>query len=200
MKWSKKADAPATPESAEPEAAAQVSAGKGRPTPKRRDSEAARRRPLVVDTRSLSKDARREEKRKRQIGRARAREGMLQGDQKYLALRDRGPQRRYLRDAVDRRWNIGEILLPTMLLILAASLVRVSGVQLMMFAAAYGLIIFGLVDAVLLWRRTKVAYIDEFQTEPPRGSASYVVLRSFQMRRSRVPRAQVGRGDPLQRH
>lgn len=174
--------------------------GKGRPTPKRRDSEAARRRPLVADTRTMSKDARRAEKRKRQMGRAVAREGMLRGDQKYLAARDRGPQRRYLRDAVDRRWNIGEILLPTMLLILLASLVRIPGVQLMMFAAAYGLILFGLVDAVLLWRRTKIAYMDEFQSEPPRGSASYVVLRSFQMRRSRVPRAQVERGDVLQRH
>ncbi len=183
-----------------PEHATQGSTGKGRPTPKRRESEAARRRPLVADTRAISKDAKHEEKRKRQQARAVAREGMMRGDQKYLAPRDRGPQRRYLRDAVDRRWNIGEILLPTMLLILAASLVRVPGVQLMMFAAAYGLILFGLVDAILLWRRTKAAFTSEFATDPPRGSASYVVLRSFQMRRSRVPRAQVNRGAALQRH
>ncbi|CAN5476472.1 hypothetical protein BH23ACT6_BH23ACT6_03120 [soil metagenome] len=177
----------------------QAPAGKGRPTPKRRESQAALRRPLVPDTRSISKDAKRQEKRKRQQARAVARDGMLRGEEKHLAPRDRGPQRRYLRDAVDRRWNIGEILLPTMLLILAASLVRVPGVQIMMFAAAYGLILFGLVDAVMLWRRTKLAYTEEFKAEPPRGSASYVVLRSFQMRRSRVPRAQVGRGEPLKR-
>ncbi|MGB3186669.1 MAG: DUF3043 domain-containing protein [Ornithinimicrobium sp.] len=200
MKWSKKTSAPDQESVPVPEHAGQISTGKGRPTPKRRESEAARRRPLVVDTRGISKDAKQEQKRKRQQARAVAREGMMRGDQKYLAARDRGPQRRYLRDAVDRRWNIGEILLPTMLLILAASLVRVPGVQLMMFAAAYGLILFGLLDAILLWRRTKLAYIREFNTDTPRGSASYVVLRSFQMRRSRVPRAQVNRGEELRRH
>ncbi len=169
--------------------------GKGRPTPKRRDAEAARRRPLVADTKSLTKD----QKDKRRRARAVAREGMLRGEDKYLAARDRGPQRRYLRDAVDRRWNIGEILLPTMLLILTASLVGPGSVQLLMFAAAYGTIIFGLLDASLLWRRTKIAFIDEFHEEPPKRAASYVVLRSFQMRMSRVPRAQVTRGDELRR-
>ncbi|MGB3256563.1 MAG: DUF3043 domain-containing protein [Ornithinimicrobium sp.] len=173
----------------------QGTVGKGRPTPKRKDSEAARRRPLVADSRGASKDA----KQKRRLDRAIARDGMLRGEEKYLAPRDRGPQRRYLRDAVDRRWNIGEVLLPTMLLILAASLVNVPGVQLAMFAGAYGLILFGLLDAVLLWRRTKVAFEDEFGTEPPKRSASYVVLRSFQMRMSRVPRAHVTRGTPLRR-
>ncbi len=175
--------------------AAHATAGKGRPTPKRKDSEAARRRPLVADSRGATKD----EKQKRKLNRAIARDGMLRGEEKYLAPRDRGPQRRYLRDAVDRRWNIGEVLLPTMLLILAASLVNIPGVQLAMFAGAYGLILFGLLDAVLLWRRTKIAFTDEFGTDPPQRSASYVVLRSFQMRMSRVPRAQVTRGTPLRR-
>ncbi len=175
--------------------AAHATASKGRPTPKRKDSEAARRRPLVADSKGASKDV----KQKRRLERAIARDGMLRGEEKYLAPRDRGPQRRYLRDAVDRRWNIGEVLLPTMLLILAASLVNVPGVQLAMFAGAYGLILFGLLDAVLLWRRTKVAFEDEFGTEPPKRSASYVVLRSFQMRMSRVPRAHVTRGTPLRR-
>ncbi|MGB3827562.1 MAG: DUF3043 domain-containing protein [Ornithinimicrobium sp.] len=175
--------------------ATQTTSSKGRPTPKRRDSEAARRRPLVADTKGATKD----QKQKLRLQRAIARDGMMRGEEKYLAARDRGPQRRYLRDAVDRRWNIGEVLLPTMLLILAASLVQIPGVQLAMFAGAYGLILFGLLDAVLLWRRTKTAFVDEFGTEPPKRSASYVVLRSFQMRMSRVPRAQVTRGEPLRR-
>jgi len=169
--------------------------GKGRPTPKRREAEAARRRPLVADTRGASREA----KQKRKMDRAIARDGMLRGQEKFLPARDRGPQRRYLRDAVDRRWNIGEVLLPTMLIILAASLVNVPGVQLAMFAGAYGLIFFGLFDAVWLWRRTRKAFVEEFGTEPAPRSGLYVVLRSFQMRMSRVPRAQVQRGEPLRR-
>ncbi|HKJ11913.1 MAG TPA: DUF3043 domain-containing protein [Ornithinimicrobium sp.] len=169
--------------------------GKGRPTPKRREAQAARRRPLVADTRGAS----REEKLKRKRDRAVARDGMLRGQEKYLPARDRGPQRRYLRDAVDRRWNIGEVLLPTMLIILAASLINVPGVQLAMFAGAYGLIFFGLFDAVWLWRRTRKSFFEEFGTEPAPRSGLYVVLRSFQMRMSRVPRPQVQRGEPLRR-
>ena len=173
----------------------QVPGKKGRPTPKRRDQEAANRRPLVADTKSMT----REEKTRRKLERAKVREGMLRGEDKYLGQRDRGPYKRYLRDAVDRRWNIGEILLPVMLIILAASLVDISGVQLLMFAAAYALIFFGLVDSVLLWRRTKAKAIEVFGEEPPRGSASYVVLRAFQMRMSRVPRPAIQRGAELRR-
>lgn len=146
-----------------------------------------------------SKAATNEQKDKRRADRARAREGMMRGEDKYLAARDKGPERRFLRDAVDRRRNIGEILLPCMIVVLALTLVNVPMLKLIAFVAAYGLILFGLVDSFLLWRRTKAAYVETFGTEPPRGSASYVILRSIQMRRSRVPRAQVERGEELRR-
>jgi hypothetical protein len=169
--------------------------GKGHPTPKRRDSEAARRRPLVADTRGAS----REDKAKRKVARAKSRQAMMRGDEAYLGPRDKGPVKRYLRDIVDSRWNIGEILLPTMLLILVGSLINVPGVQIAMFAAAYGLILFGLVDSIVLWKRTKAKIPQIFGEEPPRGSASYVVLRAFQMRRSRIPRPALERGDEPRR-
>jgi len=191
----KKPEAAEEPAPASATGSTTQASGKGRPTPKRRDAEAARRRPLVADTRGAS----REVKQKRKLDRAIARDGMLRGQEKYLPARDRGPQRRFLRDAVDRRWNIGEVLLPTMLIILAASLINVPGVQLAMFAGAYGLIFFGLFDAVWLWRRTRKTFVEEFGTEPAPRSGLYVVLRSFQMRMSRVPRAQVQRGEPLRR-
>ena len=191
----KKPEADREPDTAGQTDPAAPASGKGRPTPKRRDAEAARRRPLVADTRGAS----REVKQKRKLDRAIARDGMLKGQEKYLPARDRGPERRYLRDAVDRRWNIGEVLLPTMLLILAASLINVPGVQLAMFASAYGLICFGLFDAVWLWRRTRKSFVEVFGKEPAPRSGLYMVLRSFQMRMSRVPRAQVQRGEPLRR-
>lgn len=172
-----------------------TSAGKGHPTPKRRDSEAARRRPLVPDT----KGAGREQKAKRKAARHKSRQAMMRGDEAYLGERDKGPVKRYLRDLVDSRWNIGEILLPTMLLILVGSLIRVPGVQVAMFAAAYGLILFGVVDSIMLWRRAKKRIPEMFGQEPPRGSALYVVLRAFQMRRSRIPRPAIERGDEPRR-
>ena len=42
---------------------------------------------------------------------------------------------------------------------------------------------------------TAKAIVEKFGQEPPKGSASYAIMRSFQMRISRVPRPQVARGD-----
>jgi hypothetical protein len=193
---SRKKQAPVT--EAAPEAQAENDARKGpapkgRPTPKRKEAEARRRRPLVQSTRGTSA----EQKARVRAERAKAREGMLRGDDRYLPPRDRGPVKRYLRDMVDARRNIGEFLLPLMLIILALSAVRTSWAQLGSFVLAYGLIIVGVVDAVLLWRRAKRQVMEVFGQEPPRGSASYVVIRAFQMRRMRVPRPQINRGDPV---
>lgn len=169
--------------------------GKGRPTPRRREAEAANRRPLVQTTKGRSA----EEKARIRADRARAREGMMRGEEKYLFERDRGPERRFLRDAVDRRWNVGEILLPAMIIILAVSFLPYDWAR-SLFVAAYALIIFGIVDGWLLWRRTKAQFVSTFGKEPGRGSAWYVVLRSFQMRTSRVPRPAITRGEELRRH
>ena len=130
--------------------------------------------------------------------RARAREGMMRGEERYLMERDRGPERRFLRDAVDVRWNIGEILLPAMIIILAVSLLPFDWTR-TLFLLAYAVMIFGLLDSWLLWRRTRTRFVEAFGREPGRGSAWYVMLRSFQMRMSRVPRPAVQRGDALTR-
>ncbi|WP_228387149.1 DUF3043 domain-containing protein [Ornithinicoccus halotolerans] len=166
---------------------------KNRPTPKRKEREAANRRPLVPATKGATAD----QKARQKQARARAREGMLSGDERFLGARDRGPVRRYLRDTVDARWNIGEVLLPAMLVILALSFVQAPWARLGVFVVAYGLIIVGVLDAVLLWRRTRGKVVEHFGEEPGRGSATYVILRAFQMRMSRVPRPQVARGDQV---
>ena len=91
------------------EAVNPAEAKKNRPTPKRSQQEAARRQPLVGDDRkSANKQAKAEIRRKRDE----ARIGLMQGDEKFLGPRDRGPQRRYVRDFVDARFSIGEMFIP----------------------------------------------------------------------------------------
>ncbi|ANS78234.1 CblZ, a non-orthologous displasment for Alpha-ribazole-5'-phosphate phosphatase [Serinicoccus hydrothermalis] len=170
-------------------------AGKGRPTPKRRDAERANRRPLVVDKKSMNA----EQKAKVRTERAKVREAMLRGEEKYLPARDKGPERRFLRDAVDVRWNVGEILLPAMILVLALSLLPFAWARGGTFLFAYALMLGGVIDVWLLWRRTKKRFTAAFGHGPGRGSAWYVVLRAFQMRRSRIPRPTVERGAELHR-
>ena len=165
---------------------------KNRPTPKRREQEAARKRPLVVTDR---KAAKRDDQLKRREASARMRQAMVTGDEAHLPVRDKGPERRYIRDYVDARWNIGEFMLPVMILVLALSFVRQSWALMIVFVAVYGILLVAVIDAVLMWRRLKKRLVAKFGAERlPRGGAMYAVMRAFQMRRSRMPKPQVQRG------
>ena len=164
---------------------------KNRPTPKRRDQEALNKRPLIVTDR---KAASKQDKTARREAMAKQRAGMLVGDEKYLPVRDKGPRRRFIRDSVDARWNIGEFMLPIMLIVLLLSFVRTSWALLAVFVLVYGLILVAIGDAVLMWRRTRRKVEDKFG-QAERGDAWYAIMRAFQMRRTRMPKPQVARGE-----
>lgn len=163
---------------------------KNRPTPKRRDQEAANKRPLINTDR---KAARGQDKVARREALAKQRQGMLTGDERYLPVRDKGPRRRFIRDSVDARWNLGEFMLPVMLLVLLLSFVRTSWALMSVFVLVYGLIGLSLVDAILMWLRTKKKITEKFGGAE-RGDAMYAIMRAFQMRRTRMPKPQVARG------
>lgn len=90
--------------------------GKGRPTPRRRDREQESKRPLVANT------AKERRARAREI-RERARLGMAAGEERYLPIRDKGPQKKFVRDFVDARWNFGEFLIPMMFAVIIATFI-----------------------------------------------------------------------------
>lgn len=163
---------------------------KNRPTPKRRDQEAARRRPLVQTDRKAAKNAdraaRRENARK-------MREAMVTGDERHLPPRDKGPVRRFVRDTVDVRFNLGELLLPLMLAVLVLSLFAGTWAT-FVFLGVYLLIIVAVLDSFLLWRRTKPKIYARFGEDTNvRGLGMYQAMRAFQMRRTRMPKPQVER-------
>ena len=164
---------------------------KNRPTPKRREQEAANKRPLIVTDR---KAARSKDKVARREAMSKQRAGMMTGDERYLPARDKGPRRRYIRDTVDARWNLGEFMLPVMLLVLLLSFVKTPWALMAVFILVYGLIGLAIVDAYLMWRRTKSRVQDKFG-QAEKGDAWYAVMRAFQMRRTRMPKPVVARGE-----
>jgi hypothetical protein len=89
--------------------------GKGRATPTRKEREAAQRRPLVPKDRKLASQQNRAALANE---REKARIGMAKGDERYLPIRDKGPQKRFVRDFVDARFSAGEILMPTLVLVI----------------------------------------------------------------------------------
>lgn len=191
MLWRKKDES--TPGAAADAAAHPARPGaKNRPTPKRRDAEAANRRPLVVTDRKAARAMEREQRRAAAVA---TRTAMMTGDESKMPVRDRGADRRYIRDFVDARFCLGEILLPVMLLSLLLSFIRESWALLTVFVLVYGMIALSVIDAVLMWRKLKKQLVAKFGADKlQRGNAMYAVMRAFQLRRGRLPRPQVTRG------
>jgi hypothetical protein len=187
---------------AEAPVAAPTGPGKNRPTPKRREAEQARRQPLVPTGRTTAGKA--GSKAARQAAREQrvhARERMMAGDERFLSARDRGPARRFIRDAVDARWSAGEFVLPVMLVVLVLSWVgtalqsRNPQLYTLVFGVTYAIVVLSALDAFWMTRRLRKQVVAKFGPDAwMRGTSMYATMRAFQIRRTRVPKPQVARG------
>jgi nucleotide-binding universal stress UspA family protein len=181
-----------TPAAPAPDAApdSPVGPGKNRPTPSRAQQEAARKRPLVPDT----KEARRRAKLDLAAQRERARIGMANGEEKFLPVRDRGPQRRWVRDFVDAGWHPGELLMPLMLVVIVLSLVPNAAVVYYGFIALWIYILFVVADMIVTGARVRKRVTERFGDRTEKGLRWYAGMRTVQMRFMRLPKPQVARG------
>jgi Protein of unknown function (DUF3043) len=175
------------------DSAVDVSAsGKGRPTPTRKEREAANLRPLVGGDRKV---ANKEARAKYNEARDRARVGMANGEEKFLPARDKGPQRRYVRDFVDARFSVGELMIPVMLVIIVLTLVDSAQVQIISILVLWGFFILAVLDCILagilVGRRLKAKFGEE---HVQKGYRWYTAMRCLQLRRMRLPKPQVKRG------
>lgn len=164
-------------------------AKKGRPTPKRSRQEAVRRQPLVSKDRKVANQRAKDQQRKE---RDRARIGMMNGEEKYLTRRDRGPQRRYVRDYIDARFSIGELFIPAAILILVVAFTQPVAIQQYFTYAVWGLLALVILDGFILNYILKGRLRAKFGTVE-RGIPFYAVMRSVQLRPLRMPKPQVKR-------
>ncbi len=174
--------------------------GKGRPTPTRREAEQRNYRPLVAGSALKTNASKVERKAARKARREAAnaertlqRQAMLTGDDRHLPPRDRGPARRWVRDYVDARRGLGEYFLAVALIALGMSLVRTPVIQLAATAVLWSVMIAVATESFLLRRKLKRETQARFGDKAA-GAAGYGMLRALQMRRTRLPRPQVARG------
>ena len=165
--------------------------GKGRPTPPRKEQEKLRKKPLVGDR---SKEAKALQKAKIREERQKARDGMMAGDERYLTIRDKGPQRKLARNVVDARFTAGELVLPLLFVVVLTTFIESYELQLFSLFAMWG--IFGVVaiDAWIIGRSAKKIVRNRFgEDKLESGIAWYAAMRSIQMRSLRIPKPQVKR-------
>lgn len=183
----RKAKAPVTPApdpTPEQTAAERVrNAPKARPTPSRREAEAARRERLNP---SISKKE----------ARRRAAEANRRTRIAQMAARDNTPAKTLMRDHVDARFSLGQLLLPALLLIVMSTFLSSLFPRIVLFStlAMYLFIALVIGDFVLMWRRYR-RIAEERGIPLERGLKMYGMNRMIQIRRMRLPKPVVSRGD-----
>ncbi|MFJ3707497.1 MULTISPECIES: DUF3043 domain-containing protein [unclassified Streptomyces] len=168
-------------------------APKGRPTPKRSEAQSQRRRAVTPTT--DRKEAAKRQRDARRADMAKQREALASGDERYLPARDKGRARRFARDYVDSRWCLAEFFLPLAVIILVLSVIQVPGIQSIALLLWLVVIVLIVIDSIGVWFRLKKQLNERFPDEPKRGAVAYGLMRTLQMRRMRLPKPQVKRGE-----
>jgi hypothetical protein len=157
---------------------------KDRPTPTRKEAEAARRQRMNT---TLSKKQ----------SRAAASRQSRSERMKTISAREAVPEKVLMRDYIDARFNLGEFLLPSVVVILAVTLLGSywPAVTLIATLAMYLFIIGVFVDGYLMWRGFKKVLAKRLPKASPKGLLLYGMTRSTQIRRFRSPAPRIKRGE-----
>lgn len=192
--------APAENQQAKPKTPKGYNPSKGAPTPRRRDVEAARRRPLVSDAKSMTREEKRQLKAEQ---RARSnelyqkqQEAMRTGNQREMPVQHRGPERAFARDYVDAKGPVSAFFMPVALLILPVMLLqpRWPEVIIPIIWVMYAVFFLMALVAFITGKQAKDLVVYRFG-EAPKGLMLQMVGRAFYLRRWRLPSAQVERGE-----
>lgn len=172
--------------------------GKGRPTPKR--SEAQKRRGGPVTTPPTNrKEASRQMRARQAEARLKAKQGGRSASaERPLLPRDSGPIRKLVRDTIDARRNVAGFLLPMALLVFISGQVDEPRIRALFLGLWLATLLACALDFMLLSslmkRRIRAAHPQEGKLG---GHLFYGILRSTVIRRMRMPRPAVIRGQKL---
>jgi hypothetical protein len=170
-----------------------IESGKGRPTPKRKEAESARKQGISVP--KDPKAARRAASARDREARAKSRAGLMAGDPAFFPRRDAGPVKAQVRDYIDRRRTVGEFFVPFAFVVLLLGLVNNPTVQTTVVYVWTSVLLLVVLDTILvgilLGRSLRKNYPDKADRK---GAVSYGVLRALQLRRFRIPPPRIKAG------
>lgn len=184
--------------------AAPASAAKGRPTPKRRDSQGKRgpvrapqtRKEATARQRQLAKEERAARKNAPPRSVAEQRAAVRRGDPDALPRRDQGATRKLARDYVDAHRMLSNYLLllfPLMIVPFISS--KLAVIQIVVLA----LLVVFVIEWVIVGKRVRRIATERFGKADGSdlGIGFYAGSRAYMPRKWRVPAPQVERGDEI---
>ncbi len=157
--------------------------GKGRPTPSRKDAQAAARERarMGMDKKTAQKVL----KERRADDNKKVREGMRTGNPRYMMERDKGPVKALVRDYVDTRISFMEYLLPVLVVIMV---LQFAGQQSLSGAIWSATILLLVLEVAWLLSRLNKEIKTRFPDENTRGWRFYALMRAIQLRPLRMPK------------
>jgi Protein of unknown function (DUF3043) len=170
-----------------------VTAGKGRPTPKRSEAERRRRQPYTAP--KDRKEAARVSRDRQRTDRTRRMEAVRRGEEWAMPARDRGPVKALARDYVDSKRRISEYYMYGLLVLLVLLFIRTPIVQTIVPLLVLGAVLVMALEGIFIGRKAKSLAAERLPGQSTRGLALYSAMRALQIRRLRVPKPRVKPGD-----
>jgi DUF3043 family protein len=170
-----------------------ITAGKGRPTPKRSEAERRRRQPYTAP--SDRKEANRQYRAREREARNRKLQGMQRGEQWALPPRDRGPAKALARDYVDSRRRVSEFYMYGLLVMLVLLFVPNPLIKGIVPLVVIAFILIMLVEGIFIGYRVRSLSQQRLPGESTRGVRMYAAMRALQIRRLRVPKPRIKPGE-----
>ena len=183
--------------------------GKGRATPKRREAENRKRGPVAPPPRTTreairrsrgNKEERQAQKAKRREHSRTQRQRMMQGDERALPPRERGPVKAYVRDLVDSRRSVLGLFMPLAILVfLSLFLQSIPAAQSIATLICLMMFVVMIFEGVITGRRIARLAREKFPKETIKGASLgwYAFSRGVQLRALRIPKPRVKPGDKI---
>jgi Protein of unknown function (DUF3043) len=188
------APAEATADDAQAEAAAArgaVTAGKGRPTPKRSEAEKRRRYQLAPeDRKAAAKQARGRDRSER----TRKTEAMRRGEEWALPAKDKGPVRALARDYVDSKRRFSEFYMYGLVVLLFLLFLHSTVVQTVLPLVLIVMVLIMAGEGFWIGSRVAKLAAERYPGQSTRGIKMYSGMRALQIRQLRFPKPRVKPG------
>ena len=173
---------------------ADVTQGKGRPTPKRSEAERRRRQPYSAPS---DRKAAAAQSRDRDRGaRARRSEAMKRGESWALPRKDQGPVRALARDYVDSRRSVSEFYMFGILVLVVLLFTPLRKSAALDYLVLLLLLVI-LVESYFVGSRVIRLASQRFPGESTKGIRMYAGIRGTQIRRLRMPAPRVKVGQKI---
>jgi hypothetical protein len=170
-------------------------APKGAPTPKRNEAQSNRRQPYQApaDRKAASQQSRQ----RGRDDRLRKTQALQRGEQWALPRKDQGPVRALARDVVDARRGIGEYYMFMVVVLIVLLVVPGNTTKVLADAVVLALLLLIVVEGWYVGNKVKRLATERFPGQSTQGVVMYTVMRGISLRRMRVPKPRVSRGDKV---